>query len=817
MGASKPIFSIRRLRWAMVAGGLLLMIVLTGYIGYARYRLHRAVSSLADRLGVHISQETDHVTYSQTWQGRTVFTLHAAKQIQHQDGKITLKDVGIVLYGKTGDRADRIHGNEFEYDQKNGIMTAVGEVFIDLAPPAKPGETAKTEDETKLIHLKTSGLVFHQEDQFAETDNPLDFTVNGMTGTSVGASYDSSKGVVVLRSKVHVSGLRGHGGSSDERPMDLTASHAEMDRDGNVAVLESARLVSAGDSGSQTSQAQHAVIHMTPDGSPQHVDANGSVMLTGEGRGTVTSDRLELDLNASGQPRAAHLFGTVRFLNEVDKQAESGKADDARIAFDTQGRPTHALMTGAVEASLLQGESSRQLYGDKVELALAGGGNQPVVVRAATSTAANGARMRLVDPSLRKDAKGKVTNGTLTTNVKADVLTARFAPASVKSEVTGVDGAGRTVVERTLVDAGASAPEWKETGTGDALKVDFRQDAKGRSEMTRAEQRGAVKIVREAAPTKPDASKARAAPEIEHAEGDLAVYDADADRMTMTGSVKVSDAESALFADRVEMNRATGDGDAEGSVRVSYLQQGSTGEPVHVIAARAIGHKATGVTEFFAAPGGNARMWQGGSTVEAPVLDFDRTKKTVIAHGVAGSSGQAVKTVLVEEPKPGAKVKQGGSGPVRVLSREMVYTDATREVEFRGLVQVNSQDGVMRSQVGTVYLTPKGAPGTDTKDTGEMSMGGRVDHIIATGAVGLEQPGRKGFGEKLVYTASDQLSVLTGTKTVPPKVVDETQGTVTGASLRFRSGDDSVEVLSGDGAQKVRTETRMKAKDSGRQ
>jgi len=88
-----------------------------------------------------------------------------------------------------------------------------------------------------------------------------------------------------------------------------------------------------------------------------------------------------------------------------------------------------------------------------------------------------------------------------------------------------------------------------------------------------------------------------------------------------------------------------------------------------------------------------------------------------------------------------------------------------------------------------------------------------VDHIIATGAVGLEQPGRKGFGEKLVYTASDQLSVLTGTKTVPPKVVDETQGTVTGASLRFRSGDDSVEVLSGDGAQKVRTETRMKAKN----
>ncbi len=99
-------------------------------------------------------------------------------------------------------------------------------------------------------------------------------------------------------------------------------------------MLESARLVSAGESGSQTSEAEHAVIHMTPDGTPQHVDANGSVRLTGEGRGTVTSDRMELDLNAAGQPSAAHLMGTVRFLNEVDKQAESGKADEARIAFD---------------------------------------------------------------------------------------------------------------------------------------------------------------------------------------------------------------------------------------------------------------------------------------------------------------------------------------------------------------------------------------------------------------------------------------------------------------------------------------------------
>ena len=511
----------------------------------------------------------------------------------------------------------------------------------------------------------------------------------------------------------------------------------------------------------------------------------------------------------------------------MEARQEHGKTDDARIAFDTQGRPVHALMTGNVQADLTAGASVRWLGGDKLELALAGGGKQPVEVRSAQATAKDGARMRLVDAAVRKDAKGKVTNGILTTNVKAEVLNAQFVAVARQTQLTGVDGAGRTMVERTLADmttGGApGATQWKETGTGDALKIDFSPDAKGRSAMTRAEQRGSVKIVREAvAKPKPDAgkrdtAKKDAGPEIEHAEGEDAVYDGDSERMTMTGQVKVSDAESALFADRVAFDRASGDATAEGSVRVSYLQQGSTGEPVHVLAARAIGHKTTGITEFFAAPGGEAKMWQGGSQVEAPVLNFDRTKRTVYAHGTSNAETQAVKTVLVDAnpPKPGDKKKPGSGGPVRVLSRELTYTDATREAVFRGLVQVNDQDGVMHAREATVYLAAKDAAGSkDAKDTNApMSLGGRVDHMIASGAVELEQPGRKASGERLVYTASDRTFVLTGTKSAPPKMVDETQGTVTGASLRFRSGDDSVEVLSGDGAERVRTVTHMKQKD----
>ena len=71
------------------------------------------------------------------------------------------------------------------------------------------------------------------------------------------------------------------------------------------------------------------------------------------------------------------------------------------------------------------------------------------------------------------------------------------------------------------------------------------------------------------------------------------------------------------------------------------------------------------------------------------------------------------------------------------------------------------------------------------------------------------QPGRKATGDKLVYTAVDETFVLTGSKAVPPRMMDEERGTITGASLTFRSGDDSVVVKGGDGGR-VTTETKLK-------
>src|ERR1700733_8530101 len=135
--------SVERLRvWLLVGAGLLVMVV-AAFLGYAHYRAHRFLKNLPQKLGVDIRRKTNNVTYSQSVQGRTVYTIHAAKAIERSDGKMTLRDVGIVLYGRKQDRADRIYGNEFEYDQTNGVVRAVGEVHIDLQAPEGTDAKAK--------------------------------------------------------------------------------------------------------------------------------------------------------------------------------------------------------------------------------------------------------------------------------------------------------------------------------------------------------------------------------------------------------------------------------------------------------------------------------------------------------------------------------------------------------------------------------------------------------------------------------------------------------------------------------------------------
>jgi lipopolysaccharide export system protein LptA len=622
----------------------------------------------------------------------------------------------------------------------------------------------------------------------------------------------------VLHSAVKVNGLeRG-------RPVLLTASRAELDRQHERALLTQAKYVAVGDKGGagETAQARDVVVHLRPDGTVERVEAEGEVKLTNGLGSSMEAPRGEMTLSAQSQPHSAVMLGGVKYTADEPLRQGKGEAAEVRTAFDKAGHPEHVVMTGAVHFkerirtdATSEAWGERELNAGQMDVALSSDKAGKTLLRDAKAT--GNAQLKVMNPAVKS---GGATSSALAGNV----LTAHFVRVGDADHLAEVHGDGHTSMHR--VDAKGVV----ETSSGDSLVAYFRpaiagaargSDAgkgQGADEISSATEQGHV-VMTELPVKKPGDS---AAPIEERVTAERAVYDGELERTTLTGNVQVSDGTSVLWADRVVSEHKTGDATANGSVKASFSQAGSAQEPAHVLAARAELKHDSQVAIFYGVAGKPARLWQGASQVDAPVIEFEQKHKRLLAHGEGPGAPGAVHTVLVsggssakpEAAKAGKQVGGGRTSILRVVSRELVYSDEVRRADFTGGVQVDGADGSMRGERAVVYLqAAKTAVAGGA--AGEGFMGGSVERVVASGQIEIQQPGRHASGEQLVYTASDGMFVLTGTAKVLPKVVDDHQGTVTGTSLRFHAGDENV-VVSNEGdsgvGQRVRTETRVKNK-----
>jgi lipopolysaccharide export system protein LptA len=834
--------SIERLRIGLLATAGLLVLATAAFLGYGRFRAKRLVTELPKKLGADIRQETHAFTYSQTVKGRTIFTVHAAKAVQRSDGKYTLHDVGIVLYGQGGEQAnrvDRIYGSEFEYDPNAGVIRAMGEVHLDLQAPEaadakgkmdyaagmdlKRGEEARASSEKgeRLIHVRTSGLVFMRQLGVAATDQDIEFEFGGITGHARGAEYSSDTGVLVLENAVKVNGLEAG------KPFVLTAAHAELDRLNRRVILTQAKYLSVGGPSQQTAEAQHAVVYTRPDNSVERLEGQGVVTVTDGSGGRVIADRADVSMNALSRPQSLRMYGGVRYANNGPLRQAQGEAQQMRGKFDSIGRLKNVVLDGPVtlhERENIAREQSngakplwseRQLNAATVELALAQ--DAAGKLRLQEAKASGGARLNVIDPPKQSaNALHSATNST----ISGDVLTARFVESAGAQRLSEVRGEGQTALKQ-VNDA------VEQTSSGDSLEVKFRavpQQARGAlsiagtqaGQIATAIQEGNVVVTRRTI------AKPGVVTDTRRATARRAVYDGDTGISALSGGVELSDASNVLWADRATMERATGNATVEGGVKASYRQTPES-EVVHVQAQRAELNKAVDTVRFYGIAGKPARLWQGGSQVEAPVLEFNQKQRSLIGRDAEPDKAMSVHTVLVSGGSAaGGKTPATGMrspGVVRVTSREMTYSDEKRRADFTGGVLVESADGKIQGQQATAYLQPVGTEkqGQTKKSTPAAAqasfLGGNVQRVVALGQIRLEQPGRTAVGEQLVYTAVDGMFVLTGTSGAPPKVVDETRGTVTGTELRFHTGDESIVISNGanngDGLR-VHTETRVK-------
>ncbi len=706
-------WSARQLRWLSLGGALLLAAVLAAFLGLARYRAGVVWQRILKRNGVNLVQESNGITWSQSVKGRTVFTVHAEKSIPHGDGTYGLHNAVLILYGKDG-RNDRIHGNEFEYDEKQGILRALGEVQMDLQAPEPAGSGKASgpvtnfsfapDDEAAadpgVIHVRTSGLLFQRKLEVAATTEPVEFSYRGLRCESVGAEFDSGQSSLHLLAEVKLAG------TLKEAPFTVTAARADLDRNADTVTLATATWAS----GDQAARADHALLSLRKEGSLEKADGEGNVVLR-SGTRTLGAPQMHAEFGMENKPRQAVFTRGVQFTDRVPGTTERGTAAGLTLSADAQGVLREAVADGNAllhteqgggQGSLGQGSGRQGTTGTRDLKA------QHAV--AVFRTAADGRRAELKNLHLVGGAQLLTVSaaegeaGETHTAVRADDLTTAFQPGSRQEpEPQTMTGAGHTVLEQTAADGRRQVSE------GDGLDARFAQRgaeggaARGGSvAVSTAVQTGHV--VLHAWPAVRQASKAGtgqagsgqagpgqagtkqasagregagAEPSVGHAE--RAVYEAAAGTLTLTAEggarAEVDDGGTQLSAPEIVLHEGTGDGEASGGVALTSV--GQPGSPAtHALAARAKLRHSTDVAEFYGSDREPAQLWQGVSQVSAANLLLDGRRHTLTArpeavgalvHGVFASqrTNQGGKTL----PSSGGELDvEGASGPGKPVS-----------------------------------------------------------------------------------------------------------------------------------------------------
>jgi lipopolysaccharide export system protein LptA len=794
--------SIERLRTLVLASGVLLIAALIGFLALAKFKNKLNLKDLPHTMGADIQRQADGFVYTQSHGGHTLFKIRASQVVQlKKDGHAQLHDVEIELYGQDGSVVDRIKGGQFDYDQKAGIAAAAGPVEITImrpteapavAPdakaqlPAKSGPLANAANEAASgqIEVKTSGLTFDQKTGTATTAQRVEFAVAQGQGSSLGATFDSNKGQLVLDRNVELNVHRG------PETIVLRAAHGEFERTQLVCNLTAAQASYR----NGQAAAGRAQIRFRQDGSAERLDAREGFTLTNAAGAKVRAPNGSLDFNQSNQPLQGRLEGGVTMESTKADRSVRGTAPVALLAFSPDGQLKHArLERGVVLHSEQQAPGEPHVVRDwrspVADVNFRNGANGQLQMSAVKGTGGVAISSQSQKPG------GPVVPSRMT----ADELTGEFGEYQDLTRITGI---GHAAMEQT------TAMGARQTTSGDRVVAVLASSAKatgqaaGQLDLSQQIQSATIDgnvVLTQQKQGEPVQQEMRAT-------AGHALYDGRSEWLHLTQNPRIDNPALQLTADKLDISQASGDAFAHGNVKATWLdttngKQGKTGTnglafgeqgPAHIIAAEAQIHRDTGEATFR----GQARLWQEANSVAAPVIVLNQSRQTLVAR--SSGEGQPVNLVLVTNGQTQAvgkaKAQKTGSGQsvIRVRAGDLKYSGAERKAVLHagasGQVVAESSEITTTSNEVELVLLPPG------NHAGPNGTAAQLDHLTARGNVAVTSNGRRGTGEQLVYSGDSGQYVLTGTAGAPPRMTDPRRGLVTGEALIFNSRDDSVSI-----------------------
>lgn len=758
----------------------MLVAIVTISYWIARSRVGPTLHNVPKQLGFDIQQTSDGFSLSKSEAGRTIYTIRASKAVQFKaGGHADLRNVHIVVYGRTHDRFDQIYGNQFTYDPQSGDIKAIGEVHIDLEGnaegPLKPDQ-APPDELKNPVHLLTHSLTFNQKTGIAQTDEVVDFRTEQATGSAKGAYYDSKNNELQLKSDVHIV-------TTGDHPATITGSSGVIQKVPRQAVLLNAHI----DQPDRTLTADKGTLLFEPDNTVQHVIAEGNVHI--EVRGTtiieVVGPRGDLNMGPKNSIQQAILSGGAKFDTHGGSVAH-GSADTFIIDFEDQKQPSrfHMVKNARMRQDPQPGKSGTggqpmEIAADQLDFQLENGNQLKT-----GDTVGKASITILPMPPGSKPAKSPATSGQDTGSNSTTVATAGKFHATFddNNRLQTLHGWPNS----RIVSTTPGQPD--KVSTAQKLDVTFAADG------------GVEKLIQTGnfeyheASGNPNSGG-------RDAFADVATYTPGDQILVLTGSPRVVDGGMTTTAVHVRMNRQTGEGFADDEVKTTYSELKpqpngallANSDPIHVTAAHMTAFKQPGIAHYT----GNVRLWQTANVVRAPKMDFDNEKRAILAES---DKTQKVSSLFVQQSQDGKNT------PVDVTADKLTYVDEERLARYTGNVLAKTTTGTVTTQQLDVYLKEAEAdPASNTtasapkpvQQKGPSLPGSdapsKIDHMIAAGKVVVTEPNRRAVGDKLVYTADDGKYLLTGRS---PSIFDAERGTVWGDSLTFYSHDDRVLVES---------------------
>lgn len=707
-------------------------------VGVSYYKLRNVEKFKAKSEKPELSKEVKGVIegYEQrvTKDGRLYMHVKASRDITFSDDHHELENVSLAVYPAEGDVPDQISAARAIYWPNTNIVSFVGNVKIDTK---------------EKLQVATESLSFDQNSGVAQTDAAVSFNRENVSGTATGAVVEQKskrldlKKDVTIKIEPQLNGVKG----TRARPITIRAARGAFEH-------ESLKLTFAG--GATVEQE----------------------------RDIMSGENIYATLNQEQRLQKAEIRGNSYLRTMEPGRAAEVHAVDMDFFLDKDQRLERAFANNDVKARSLDADSDFELSGssslevlfqataDTSLLKQMDARGRSVITLSAPKSKANDPRA--ANKRLTADAVN------LSWRVTGRDLARAVATGNAELLIEPVTSSARA--ERRQLNAANFDCDFFETGnlartckaTGGATAVmNPVQPTPNRGTRTFTSQTMTAVFVKDTQ----DIERIVAQGDSKFNENDRNGVAANVTYTAADETVRLRGGDPTVWDSRGRTKAVELDSDlandvsyARGRTATTYYSQEQTNgatpfsktrSPVYITSDRGEFRHESGQGVYT----GNARAWQDDNFVRGDKLILYINDKRMEAVG-------HVQTAIYNSKR---RVENNtAEAPVFASSDSMFYSDTDRTIHYEGNVDIKQGSDRLTGGIADVYLA---------KDSNEM------EKTIAQRNVVLTQPNRRGTGDWVEYTASNEVAVLKGN---PARVDDVEQGNTEGARLTLYIRDNKV-------------------------